>query len=104
MTATWPSARCVLPICSVSLVAAQALGQLATSTPTRAAIGLHALLDGVLSNWLLDPGACLRSGDNRHACAAGVPDRVGRWCCASGLGQAHAHLQQGAYAAFGSLR
>lgn len=40
------------------LVAAQALGQLASNVNAHeAAIGLHALLDGVLSNWLLDPDA-----------------------------------------------
>ena len=40
------------------LAQAVACGQLAAGTPTRgAAEGLHALLDGLMSNWLLDPKA-----------------------------------------------
>lgn len=40
------------------LTQAMACGQLAPGTPTRgAAEGLHALLDGLMSNWLLDPKA-----------------------------------------------
>lgn len=40
------------------LAQAMACGQLAPGIPTRgAAEGLHALLDGLMSNWLLDPKA-----------------------------------------------